>query len=75
LVWSSSEEKAARELVQRTRLCGLDFEKLVLNRELTPGTDHAKRPAKWIGSLANFVHTPSPPRPEVHETSGFIADS
>ena len=60
LVWSQGEEKATIDLVRSTRLCGYDFQKLVQNRENTPGINHATRPAKWIRSLANFARSPSP---------------
>jgi hypothetical protein len=58
LVWNSADESATRDLVRMTRLCGLDYEQLVKNREQTVGTDHTKRPAKWLRSLGSYARTP-----------------
>jgi hypothetical protein len=68
LVWNSADEAATRYLIRMTRLCGLDYEQLVKNREQAAGIDHSKRPAKWLRNLGSYARSPSPPAPRVHET-------
>jgi hypothetical protein len=57
--WSGREEAALRDLIAMTRLCGLDYGKLLAHRERWPGVDHTKRPAKWLRNLGSYVRTPS----------------
>ena len=56
--WTAREERALADLIAMTRLCGLDFAKLLANREQWPGIDHARRPSKWLRDLPQFIRAP-----------------
>jgi hypothetical protein len=58
LTWGGREQRACDELIRATRLCGLDFEKLIRNREAYPGVNHKQRPSKWLRNLPNYARAP-----------------
>lgn len=54
LVWGGREQRACDDLIRATRLCGLNFEKLIQNREAS-GVNHRQRPSRWLRNLPNYA--------------------
>jgi hypothetical protein len=52
------EERALGDLIASTRMCGLDYAKLIANRESWPGVNHSLRPARWLRELPKFARGP-----------------
>jgi hypothetical protein len=61
MVWSGREQRAVDDLIRATRLRGLNFEKLIQNREASSGVNHRQRPSRWLRNLPSYARAPSPP--------------